>query len=411
MNLEKMNGEYLKLKQDIEMIKRGIVSEENLIQDLTQEKIIWTGKKAEARKNFDDDAEKTAQDELDIIDGRIKQLQESLEQEKETIKKFQEEIEAKITEIKENPEMKKHLDTVLKKKYERKLPKVEKEKEELIGKKDKVEQIKKLTTEHPALAMNLKVMISAYKTAENLKKELKSLEISVGNKFFAYTNPVRANEIKTKLLPDAESKMKTNKTHFMDYIQKNKLDITEKDVDELVEKGIVNKDGKVDLETTFVKRTSGLNRQIKGLDKSIKDYTYAIGGAEKRQQSPEQQGSAQEQEETGSFQFVKRFKNWSDRQNQPEEEQEDDQDKEEKPKWFQFIKRFKAWKERRNQQELPEGTSEGTPKGQPKKEKGSKNEFADSLKYAIVKEATEQMQQEKLKAAKEVRKENDELGR
>lgn len=378
MDLEKMNGEYLKLKQDIEMIKRGIVSEENLIQDLTLEKIIWTGKKAEARKNFDDAAEKTAQDELDIIDGRIKQLQESVEKEKETIKEFQGKIDAKITEIKENPEMKKHLDTVLKKKYERKLAKVEKEKAELIDKKDKVEQIKQLTTEHPALANNLKGMISAYKTAENLKKELKSLEISVGNKIFAYTNPVRANEIKTKLLPDAESKMKTNKTHFMDYIQKNKLDITEKDVDELVEKGIVNKDGKVDLETTFVKRTSGLNRQIKGLDKSINDYTYAMGGAEKRQQSPEQQGSAQEQE--------------------------DDQDKEEKPKWFQFIKRFKAWRERRNQQELPEGT----PKGQAKKESGSKNEFADSLKYDIMQDVTKQMQQEKLKAAKEVRKENNE---
>ncbi len=372
MDLEKLNGEYLKLKQDIEIKKGVIVAYEHRVQDLTLDKIIWTGKKAEARKNSDHDAEKTAQDELNKIDEEIKQLQESVEQEKETIKEFQGKIDAKITEIKENPEMKKHLDTVLKKKYERKLAKVEKEKAELIDKKDKVESIKQLTTEHPALANNLKGMISAYKTAENLKKELKSLEYSAGNGIIAYTDPTRANEIKTNLLPDAESKMETNKTHFMDYIQKNKLDITEKDVNELVEKGAVNKDGKVDLETTFVKRTSGLNRQIKGLDKSINDYTYAMGGAEKRQQSPEQQGSAQEQEE--------------------------------KPKWFQFIKRFKAWRERRNQQELPEGT----PKGQAKKESGSKNEFADSLKYDIMKDVTKQMQQEKLKAAKEVRKENNE---
>lgn len=372
MDLEKLNGEYLKLKQDIEIKKGVIVAYEHRVQDLTLDKIIWTGKKAEARKNSDHDAEKAAQDELNKIDEEIKQLQESVEQEKETIKEFQGKIDAKITEIKENPEMKKHLDTVLKKKYERKLAKVEKEKAELIDKKDKVEQIKQLTTEHPALANNLKGMISAYKTAENLKKELKSLEYSAGNGIIAYTDTTRANEIKTNLLPDAESKMETNKTHFMDYIQKNKLYITEKDVNELVEKGAVNKDGKVDLETTFVKRTSGLNRQIKGLDKSINDYTYAMGGAEKRQQSPEQQGSAQEQEE--------------------------------KPKWFQFIKRFKAWRERRNQQELPEGT----PKGQAKKESGSKNEFADSLKYDIMKDVTKQMQQEKLKAAKEVRKENNE---
>lgn len=382
MDLEKLNGDYLKLKQDIEIKKGVIVAYEHMVQDLTLDKIIWTGKKAEAQKTFDYDAEKTAQDELNKIDGKIKQLQESVEQEKETIKEFQGKIDAKITEIKENPEMKKHLDTVLKKKYERKLAKVEKEKEELIGKKDKVEQIKKLTTEHPALAMNLKGMISAYKTAESLKKELESLSFTTSDGKTICTNTTRVNEITTKLLPEAESKMEKNKTPFMDYIQKNKLDITEKDVNELVEKGAVNKDGKVDLETTFVKRTSGLNRQIKGLDKSIKDYTYAIGGAEKRQQSPEQQGSAQEQE--------------------------DDQDKEEKPKWFQFIKRFKAWRERRNQQELPEGTAEGTPKGQAKQKSGSKNEFADSLKYDIMQEVTKQMQQEKLKAAKEVRKENNE---
>ena len=279
------------------------------------------------------------------------------------------EVSRKIMQLEiEETALSKETDEISKKRLED----IKKEKAELIDKKDKVEQIKQLTTEHPALANNLKGMISAYKTAENLKKELKSLEYSAGNGIIAYTDPTRANEIKTNLLPDAESKMETNKTHFMDYIQKNKLDITEKDVNELVEKGAVNKDGKVDLETTFVKRTSGLNRQIKGLDKSINDYTYAMGGAEKRQQSPEQQGSAQEQEE--------------------------------KPKWFQFIKRFKAWRERRNQQELPEGT----PKGQAKKESGSKNEFADSLKYDIMKDVTKQMQQEKLKAAKEVRKENNE---
>lgn len=177
MDLEKLNGEYLKLKQDIEIKKGVIVAYEHRVQDLTLDKIIWTGKKAEARKNSDHDAEKTAQDELNKIDEEIKQLQESVEQEKETIKEFQGKIDAKITEIKENPEMKKHLDTVLKKKYERKLAKVEKEKAELIDKKDKVEQIKQLTTEHPALANNLKGMISAYKTAENLKKELKSQNI------------------------------------------------------------------------------------------------------------------------------------------------------------------------------------------------------------------------------------------
>lgn len=388
MDLEKMNGEYLKLKQKIATKEGVILAYEHKVQDLTIDKTIWTGKKAEAQKNSDHDAEKTAQEELDKIDKEIEKIQKDVLEEKEEIQKFKDEIDAKITEIKENPEMKKHLNTVLKKKYERKLAKAEKEKAELMDKKDKVEQIKQLTTEHPSLANNLKGMITAYKTAESLKKELKDLEYPAGNGIVAYSDPQRASEIQTKLLPEAEAKMTTNKTPFMDYIQKNKLDITEQDVSELVEKGIVNKDGKVDLENTFAKRTIALNKQIKGLGKSISDYTYALDGVENRQQNPRQQNTVQEQENS--------------------QEQENGQDAEEKPKWFQFIKRFKAWRDRKNQQELPEGTSEGTPKGQSKRENGSKSEFADSLKYDIMQDVAKQMQQEKLKEAKAARKENNE---
>lgn len=393
MDLEKMNGEYLKLKQKIATKEGVILAYEHKVQDLTIDKTIWTGKKAEAQKNSDHDAEKTAQEELDKIDKEIEKIQKDVLEEKEEIQKFKDEIDAKITEIKENPEMKKHLDAVLKKKYERKLAKAEKEKAELMDKKDKVEQIKQLTTEHPSLANNLKGMITAYKTAESLKKELKDLEYPAGNGIVAYSDPQRASEIQTKLLPEAEAKMTTNKTPFMDYIQKNKLDITEQDVSELVEKGIVNKDGKVDLENTFAKRTIALNKQIKGLGKSISDYTYALDGVENRQQNPRQQNPRQQntvQEQENS------------------QEQENGQDTEEKPKWFQFIKRFKAWRDRKNQQELPEGRSEGTPKGQSKRENSSKSEFADSLKYDIMQDVAKQMQQEKLKEAKAARKENNE---
>ena len=40
MDLEKLNGEYLKLKQDIEIKKGVIVAYEHRVQDLTRDKII-----------------------------------------------------------------------------------------------------------------------------------------------------------------------------------------------------------------------------------------------------------------------------------------------------------------------------------------------------------------------------------
>lgn len=383
MNLEKMNGEYLSLKQTLEKENDKYNEYEEKINTLTDDIILWESTKVSIKRDasLTEEEKKTKTQEADqkILEIReqIKKIKEELIDRKANLEKIKGEIDAKIAEIKENPEMKKHLDTVLKKKYERKLAKVEKEKEELIEKKDKVEQIKQLTTEHPALANNLKGMISAYKTAESLKKELKELESTTENGIVEYKDPERANKIINELLPEAESKMQTNKAPFMDYIQKNKLNIEEKDVNELVEKGIINKNGKVDLENTFVKTTSRLNRQIKGLNKSIEDYTFAIDGK-------------------GTIETAK-----------PRREQQENREQmnEKKPKWFQFIKRFRAWRDRRNQPELPEGGQE-TPSAERKKTKSSKDEFADSLKYDVIQDITKQMQKEELKEAKETRREN-----
>lgn len=410
MNLAGINSVYLSLKQTLKQEDRKCNQNQETINTLNDDITELKGQKVSIQRNQNlgeqDKREKIKEVDKIILQKteKIRQIRRELLERKQSIKQIKEEIDAKIAEIKENPEMKKHLGTVLKKRYERELPKVKKEKEKLIEKKDqvekeqkkliekndKVEKIKQLTIKHRSLANNLKGMISAYKTEESLRKELEELkDTDQKGEPVKYKNPERAKEITEKLLPDAIKKMKTNKDQFMDYINKNKLGITKQDVGELVKKGIINEKGEVDLEKTFVETKKELNEQINGskqsiinlnsrikeLNESIEDYTFAIDGK-------------------GTIETAKPRRGQQKNRGQMNEE---------KPKWFQLIKRFRAWRDRRNQPELPEGEQE-TPSEEEKKTKSPVDEFADSLQYRIVKDVVKQTQEEELEEARRARK-------
>ncbi len=385
MDLEIINKVYARLANDLKKQNDYCNEIEKQVNDSKTNIEMWNNYKGYVEKcpEYSDEQRKSekerANENIDLEKRRIKQLEKELLGEKAILEEIKGAIDAKIAEIKENPEMKKHLDTVLKKKYERKLAKEKTKRDELIEKKDKVEQIKQLTIEHPNLANNLKGMISAYKTIEKLKMEAENLQYyNSDREVYESSDQSRSDEINQKLIPEAEKKMSLNKELFMDYIKNNKLSIEEKDVNELVEKGIIDKNGKVDLENTFVKSTKRLDGQIRRLNKSIEDYTFALDAK-------------------GTIETAK-----------PRREQQENrgQMNEEKPKWFQLIKRFRAWRDRRNQPELPEGGQE-TPSEEEKKTKSPVDEFADSLKYNVVKDIVEQTQEEELGEARKARIEKE----
>lgn len=411
MNLAGINSVYSSLKQTLEKEDRKCNKNQETINNLNDDITELRGKKVSIQRDQNlgeqEKREKIEKADKEISEKteQIKKIRKELLESKQIIQQIKEEIDAKMAEIKENPEMRKHLGTVLKKRYERELPKVKKEKEKLIEEKDqvekkqkkliekndKVEKIKQLTTNHQTLANNLKGMISAYKTAESLRTELEELKSTTENGI-EYKDPERAKKIINELLPAAEKKMKTNKDQFMKHINKHKLGITEQDVDELVKKGITNEKGEVDLENTFVKTTKELNEQINGskqsiiklnrrikeLNESIEDYTFAIDGK-------------------GTIETAKPRRGQQKNRGQMNEE---------KPKWFQLIKRFRAWRDRRNQPELPEGGQE-TPSEEEKKTKSPVDEFADSLKYGVVADLAEQQKKEELKEARKARIEKE----
>ncbi len=375
MDLESLNKEYVQLKTELDTVSKDIITLETKANNLATDKIIWNGKLAESKKIGNVANEKIAQAELKRIDDELKVIQDETMKKKETMKRLQIKLNIRIDEIKENPEMKQHLNQVMQKKYSRKISKLEKEKDETIKKRDRLKNLKQLVIDHPSLGNNLKGVLVAQNEITNLKKELDDMKVKVGTGLVSYKNPSRANEIINTLLPQAKSKMTTNKTSLMAYISKNKLDITEKDIEELAERGLsIDSKGKIDLNTTMDKNIGTLNRQIKGYDKSIKNHQIALESIDKEEQSPTK----------GSNSI-----------STPN-----------KPKWYQtLVQRFKNWYEGKSRQALPAPkVPEETPKVSQNNEK---NSFRESLKYEVVKETLNREVNENLKQAKENRKEEE----
>ena len=289
--------------------------------------------------------------------------------------------------------MKEHLNEVLTKKYNRKLSAIEKEREELIEKKSRMMNIKKLVEEHPALGNNLKGIMSAKKEVKDLETELENLKVDVPSGVPTYSNPTRAYEIMNTLLPQAKDRANNNKISLMTYITNNKINIKEEDIDEIVNKDyILNNSGEIEFEETLNKNLNikGIDRQIKGYDKSIKDYQVAAV----RHTVPTNSPNAR----TGFTTPV------TSTHSTPEPEPEP----EVKPKWYQFIQRFKNWNKKRKQPAIPEPVIDG-PEGTTPPTAGDeeKQDFKNSLKYDIVKDIANQMETEGLKEAKKTRKELD----
>lgn len=383
MDLAKINKEYTKLKNDLDKMEKEIEALDKRANDLADDKTLIKGRLIVAQRLGDKAEESKAKADIKKIDDELKSIAEDATNKKEEVKKIKDKIEEKVKEIKEDPKMKKHLGIVFAKQYSRKLSNLEKEKEEASQKKERLTELDDLVKKHPTLANNLTGIIGCANKIKKLEKELKDMTIEKAPGVIDYKDPARAQEIQNTLIPQYNAKLDANKSNLMSYISRNNLKITEQDISEIAENGVIDGKGNVDLKATMSKNMASVNRQVKGLDKSIANYKSAYNSldAEYRQAAPLQRQQSQGQPAQG----------------QPS------QNGEEKPKWYQFIKRFKNWNEKRKQKALPDGTT--APSGSAKTKED--NEFKDSLKYEIVSDLVDKMNKDNVKEAKKQAKSRD----
>lgn len=380
MNLEEANKKYLDLKKKLEKTREEVERLEVEVADLAADKAIAENLESKARRAGNTAEANQHKREAKEAAEKLKEAQEDAKNKKDSLKSIQEEIDKKVESIKEMPGMKEHFDEVMKKRTERQYFQNRKKLEELTEKKEKLETIQKLALEHTSLANNLTGMLVASKQLKEYEAELDSLVDDPTATPRTYTNPARAAEINNRLIPAARTKMADNKGTFLKYCEKHKVKVEEKDIQDILNGRVIeDPNGNIDLKTTLNARVGSVNRQIKATNKTMDNYAILGQSIQEEELAREEEERArQEGEKPKPWQLIKRFKNWLARRRQArladEFERDDDDEREE--------------------------TGETTENEDQNREEQTRNEFRDSLKFDIVKDAMNQTMKDKIAEAR-----------
>ena len=368
MDLEKMNTNYGKLKQRIENSEKKY---EQLKQSAKKLKAPYYKQHYRlliAQEEGNTEEINEAKQELEELKRQMKELRDRAIKEKEIIAKSKASIDNKLEKIKNNPETSKQIDKALSVRYERQVNKLTKEKTEIVGKKSGLLIFKDLISDHPSLGNNLKGILYSTRQIKELDDKIKENTYEE-NGVIKYKDIDAAKELQIQLA-EANGKLQKNCELLFDYCDRKKINKEEikSYINLLVDNGFVEKKGgEIDINATFDKNVKKLDRQINGYDKRINDYSLLIN--------------------------IKQEK--ANEQNIPNVN---------KIKWWQFGKRFKNWLENRKKNRLPESS---VPTFEAQNSSSERENFNDSLKYDIVRDVMSTRQNEDLKNAKQIRKENE----
>lgn len=382
MNLEELNQQYLMLKGNLTTMRANLKAAEQEVTQLISDKRIKEGELEAAKRAGDQPTQQQCHADLQKINTAIKRKQTEVEGIKGNLKYLSEQINEKVKAVRAMPEVKKDLDIAIKKNAERQAVKKQKEIQELEKKdkkldeqKAKIEALQELAKgEHTSNFMTGMVIANQQLCA--LRNELKGLEQTAGNGLITYSDPQRAAEIKNKLIPEAKKKMDANRNPLMEVIKKRKIQLTEKDLDEmLLDKAVLDKSGKVDFNKTFKTQLSEVDKQKSAIGKQIRMNTKQLNQFRTAHEIANieinnQQTALAKAEQPKWWQFATRFRNWIEnrRERQAEKEKE---------------KLREAGFDVEDEQEHPAPEQANNEE----RESSSRSEFTQTLKYEIVRDS------------------------
>lgn len=363
MDLEKLNNNYYKLKQKIENTEKTI---EKFNQDKENIRKIYDRKctKLEVAKMMgNDERAKEAEQELLEVEKQVIELKRKMTEQKEIIEKAKTSIDMKIEKIKNDPEISKQIDKALAVRYERKVNKLNKEKNELVAKKDGLVSFKELLDNHPTISNNLRGILSSIEQIKDIDNQIEENK-NVVNGITGYKNIGLAASLNLKRTKIKE-KFRKNIELLFEYCDRKHINREEvrSYINTLVKNGIKEEQGKVDLNETFNNSINNINEKIGVCDKNIANYKILRGETQ------------QNIDNSDKYQI----------------------------KWWQFGTRFKNWLEQKRRKKLPQDISYQT-----KDAKEERKTFNENLKYDIVREIMESKNEENLQYAEEVRTQNEE---
>ena len=382
---DKVNEEYKQDKVAYNKMQKAKSIVEKLAKDLKmtqREEQDAAISEIRAKEDNDKEGEKEAKLAKEAAQKKVEQIKTKIEKLQGKLQESHDKVDSYINELKKDPEFENHLNSILEKRYNRKLKAATQEKAQ-------VENIIALCKAHPTLSNNLKGMIRAQEELEKLKEELEPLDIE--------KDKVKIEKISGEIRAMV-TKKENNSNLFIAYCEKNNVNVSKEFLEKLVEeKGFArDKQGNIKLESTLNNISKGYTKQIKSYQKAIEKVPNAKVFADNRVVKEEIQtplsvisGGDLEKEETSELP-VPKFK------------------------WYEFRKRFNAWRERKAAEKQDKKVEEESKDEAAEtkvlpieevKQKAS-DKFREAYKYDIVKDYVDAQEKNIYReASKEVRKE------
>lgn len=363
LDLKNINQEYKLIKGTLEKKKVIAKKLEDKVEDIQEDIDICNIDIKKAQRNGDKVSEQTAKQKIQQCKQELKKVLEEAREAKRDVEFFRDKLDRIMDEIKENPQMKEHLEVCLAKRYDRAIKKIEKDKEDNDKEIEKLENVQNIINDHPVIGVHIEEIMKSNANIHALIGKLQTLD---------KVNDVdEIKKIKAQLKVEQKD-VKQHKSAIKRYTDKAKIELKEEDLKTVLDKKLLI-DGKTkepDIGITISKSLQSAKRQRKSFDKTLNINQKALEKLDVKIPP------------------------------KPVKEQKVNNEKaqltEEKVKWWKHpILAFKQWNSKTDYKALPAPKNNG---------KDVKAQFADSLKYDVVKDVFAEMD----KKAKTVEKEKEE---
>lgn len=274
-NLSNVNEEYKMLKVEISKAKIEYINVKDRLDDASKDLKILELDLARASLMDDKDKARAIKEEITKVKAEIAKIQVQAKVKKEKMDYLKESLNEKIQELMEDPEIKQHLEYIIRSQKERAIKKARNGIEKSQAKRSKLRTLQDEALKHTSLQNNLRGMIYATSQLNKLETALKNPSLT----------PDQRVDIEDKINA-TKAKFEFNKDALFAYVKKNNMDIELSDLSGLLnQKPKMDKNGHVDLTLAFNKEFDDLKAQENQFNKEIamaEKYTTILGVAPQR---------------------------------------------------------------------------------------------------------------------------------
>ena len=332
-------------------IEANIKKFEQEINSLGHEKTFYEHLKTDPTKaailGFDDAA---LDAEITKIDDKLKDDKEKLQKQKDALEKFKADMDQTLEQLRQDPAISAQLDEILAKRYDRKMAKVEEQRNNSVKEKDAIDVIAVVKASNPLMQGALYDFINYEANKKDKIEQIKAL--NTADPDYATKLATLKSEIKAIEKSEEQQKKSLYKT-----IKLARPILGDKDIDAAFGKLVDNiqkVNGKLRVDETIKRAQIVSQREIRRADKLLQTNSVALAKTGVTLENPKSQTAKDIKTEFDKTEAQK-VQEAVDKAKQTERQKLIDAENArrkalipaQKPKWYQFVTRFQQWRNRR----------------------------------------------------------------